>query len=176
MATTYKTGASKMAAGIQPRAFPYGMATEVFSTFDLSKNSPASASGFAINDLVYFLQLEADPALPNGLGPTVSGVTIDVPALDSSTGIVTAVGDDSSGSFAANYISGATIGQSSTAGIQSINVHGGIGKQPFSGSFTTYTTASLLTCNLIMKVTTGPSGTATTTGVITLKCSYTLDP
>lgn len=176
MATAYKTGASKMAAGIQPRNLPFCVPTEVFSTFNLANNAPASASGFAINDTVYFCQLEAMPDNPNGLGPTIGQMTIDVPALDSSTGIVLAVGDDSSGSFAANYISGATVGRSSTAGIQSINVHGGIGFQPFVNSFGTYTTVSLLTCNIIMKVTAAPTGTAATAGTITLKASYTMDP
>ena len=122
------------------------------------------------------MKLAANPTDPSGLGPTISQVTLDVPSLDSSTGIVSAVGDDSSGSFAANYIASSTIGQSSTAGIQSVNVHLGIGFQPFATLFSSYTTVSYLTCNIIYKATTGPSGTAATTGVMTLKVGYTMDP
>ncbi len=175
MATAYTTGASKIAAGIQPKTLAKGD-VKVFSTFNLATNAPASASGLALNDTLYMMRLEADPSSPNGLGPTITSVVLDVPSLDSSTGIVTAVGDDSSGSFAANYISAASVGQSSTAGIQGINVHGGYGKQPFSGLFGSYTTVSLLTCNIIIKVTTGPTGTAAITGTIGLMVGYTMDP
>lgn len=173
MATAYKTQASKMAAGIQPRTMPY-CTTDVFSTFAMSNT--LGASGFVINDTVWFMTLEGNPADPNGFGPSVASITVDVPALESSTGIVWAVGDDSSGSYVSNYIAGATAGQSGAGGIQSSNVHGSIGFQPFLTFFNTYTTPSDGVCHIIFKVTTGASGTPTTTGTITLKASYTMDP
>lgn len=175
MATAYTTGASKMSAGIQPKTLERG-SIDVFSSFNLANSSPVSSNGFSVNDTIYFVTLEGDASNTNsGYGPTITDVVLDVPALDSSTGIVLAVGDDSSGSYAANYISGATIGRSSTAGQQLINVHGGYGFQPFASAYGTYTTPSLQTCHIIMKVTTAATGTAATSGTIGLLVTYSMD-
>lgn len=176
MATNYLTGGSRMAAGVQARVLQCGYDTVEISTFNLATNTPSSSSGLAINDVISFLQLESNPSIINN-GPVISAVALDVPALDSSTGVVTAVGDGQvSSSFVARYISGATIGRSSAGGIQGANVGGTIGYAPFSSSFNTYTTPSLSFYTVTMKVTTGPSGTATTTGTIALKVAYTVDP
>lgn len=163
MATVYL--GSKMAAGVQPRILPEGYETIEISTF-------AITAAFVINDTVQFLQLEGNPSITNN-GPVISSVTMDVPSLDSSTGIVTAVGDSGT---AGRFISGATVGRSSTGGIQSANVAGTIGYAPFASTYNTYTTASLQTYTFIFKVTTAATGTAATTGTIALKVGYTVDP
>lgn len=164
MATTYL--GSKMQAGVQPRTLHQGYDTVQISTY----TQPGVA--FVLNDIVQFVQLESDASITNN-GPVISTIVLDVPALDSSTGIVLAVGDSGS---AGRFISGATIGRSGAGGIQGLNVAGSIGYAPFASSFSTYTTPSLATYIIQMKVTTAATGTATTTGTLALKVAYTVDP
>lgn len=163
MATTYS--GSRMAAGVQPRMLHQGYETVELSTYTIT-------AAFVINDIVQFLKLSSDTGI-TGNGPTITGVTLDVPSLDSSTGIVTAVGDATT---AGRYISGATVGRSGAGGIQGANVAGTIGYQPFAALFNTYTTVSYQEYIVQMKVTTAATGTAATSGVIALKVTYTLDP
>lgn len=162
MATTYI--GSKAQAGVQPRVLPYGVEVSEISTFVIT-------AAFVINDLVNFITLEANPSI-TGNGPTITGVTADIPSLDSSTGIVTAVGDSGT---AARFITGSTVGRSGAGGIQVMNVAGTIGYQPFASSFGTYTTVSLQLYTIVFKVTTAATGTAATSGTIALKVTYTYD-
>lgn len=155
---------SKLQAGVQPRVLQYGVETLEISTF-------AITAAFVLNDTVNFLALEANPAI-TGNGPTITGVVLDAPSLDTSTGIVTAVGDATT---AGRFISGSTIGRSGAGGIQFMNVAGTVGYQPFLSSFNTYTTVSQQLYTVIFKVTTAATGTAATTGTIALKVTYTYD-
>lgn len=162
MATVY-TG-SKALTGIIPKLNHIGVTTEI-ATF-------AITAAFVINDTVNMITLQSDVSVPVTFGPSINDVILDVPSLDSSTGIVTAVGDSGS---AGRYISGATVGRSGTGGIQYNNVAGSIGYAPFASSFGTYTTVSLQNYTIVFKVTTAATGTAATSGTISLLVRYTID-
>jgi len=162
MATVY-TG-SKAQTGIIPKLNHFGTTTQI-STFTIT-------TAFVINDTVNMVVIPSDPAVPVTNGPVVNDVILDLPSLDSSTGIVTAVGDSGS---AGRYISGCTIGRSGAGGVQYNNVAGSIGYQPFASSFGTYTTVSYSTYTIVFKVTTAATGTAATSGTISLLVRYTID-
>lgn len=165
MATAYS--GVEITAGKQPRVLPEGCEIVQIGTY-------LNAVAFVINDTVKLVQLQADPTFP-GNGPSITSLILDVPALDSSTGIVTAVGDSGT---AARFISGATVGRSGAGGIQGPNVAGTYGYQPFLsdfGSFGTYTAVSNQVYTIVFKVTTAATGTATTAGTIALKVGYTYD-
>lgn len=161
MATTYTT-ASRMAAGVIPRAIYMGVPTLEISSFTIT-------AAFVINDIVQFLKIPSNPAITNN-GPVIHDVILDVPDIDTSTGIVLAVGDSTT---ADRYITGSTIGQ--TGGIARMNNAGALGYAPFASSFNTYTTVSYSEYIIQMKVTTAATGTAATTGTIKLAVSYTYD-
>lgn len=166
MATVYKS--AQITAGKQPRVLPYGIEVVQVNTF-------LNSTAFVVNDTVQFVQIEADPSITNN-GPTMTGVQVDMPAMDSSTGFTWVVGDSGT---ANRYISTSTYGQSSAGGLQGIDVQGGMGFAPFLsafGSFGTYTAVSLQTYTVTLKVTAAASGTPTTGNTITAKVSYTYDP
>lgn len=158
---------SKMAAGIVPRSLPLGVEVTEISTYNI-----AGGAAFALNDTVQMLKIASNPSVP-GNGPSICSTVVDVPALDSSTGIIWALGDSTT---ADRYITAATIGRSAAGGIQGMNKSGALGYQPFSASFNSYTTVSYSEYVMTFKVTTAATGTAATTGIITLKATYTIDP
>ncbi len=162
MATVY-TG-SKATTGIIPKLNHIGVTTEI-ATYTIT-------TAFALNDTVNMVTLQSDASVTPNNGPAINDVILDVPSLDTSTGIVTAVGDSTT---AGRYISGATVGRSSTGGIQYNNVSGSIGYAPFASSFSTYTTVSLQSYTIVFKVTTAATGTAATSGTISLLVRYTID-
>lgn len=163
MATTYQ--GPKITSGIPPRALPWGCETVEIGTFTIT-------AAFVINDIIQLVKIASNPSV-TGNGPSISSIVLDVPSLDSSTGIVTAVGDSGT---AGRFISGATVGRSGTGGIQGANVSGTYGYQPFLNSFGTYTTVSYSEYVIQMKITTAATGTAATSGTIALKVGYTIDP
>lgn len=161
MATTYTT-ASKMVTGSVPRAIYMGVPTLEISTF-------AITAAFVINDIVQFVRIASNPSITNN-GPVISDVILDTPDLDTSTGVVLAVGDSGT---AGRFISGSTIGQ--TGGIARMAVTGSLGYAPFAASYNTYTTVSYAEYIIQLKVTTAATGTAATSGTISLGVSYTYD-
>lgn len=161
MATTYTT-ASRMATGVIPRAIYMGVPTVEISSFTIT-------AAFVINDIVQFLKIAANPSITNN-GPAITEVVLDCPDIDTSTGVVLAVGDSTT---ADRFITASTIGQ--TGGIARMNNAGGLGYSPFSASYNTYTTVSYAEYTVQMKVTTAATGTAATTGTIKLKVEYTYD-
>jgi hypothetical protein len=139
-------------------------------------NLKTSFGGFVINDTVTLVQI------PNWA--MLTDFYIDYAALDSSTGLVTSIGDNVSASHggvgAGGFMAGLTLGRSSTAGTVRAGgtgfVHGVIpwiygvpyANVPVSSS----TTAAGIW--LLLTVTTAATGTAATTGIISGWAEYTL--
>lgn len=142
MATTYTT--SKTAAGVQEREFSGGV-NSISASYDI-----ATGSAFVINDVVQMVKVP--------LGARILDVQCVVPALDSSTGVVWAVGD---GGDDDRYITGSTVGRSGAGGL--------VRKGTVTGEYT-YTADDTID----FKVTTAATGTASTTGTIYLTVTYTL--
>lgn len=166
MATTYIS--NQISAGKQPRVLPPGAIISQLNTF---LNSVA----FVINDLVNFVQLEAMPTVV-GNGPTILDVQMDVPALDSSTGVSWTVGDSVT---AARYISTQTLGRSGAGGVAQMNVQGALGFQPFLSAFGSFGTAPAISnqvYTIVFKITAAATGTATTGNTLTMEVDYTYDP
>lgn len=113
------------------------------------------AAAFVINDVVKLAPLQSLTGL------VLTSFEIDVPALDSSTGIVSAVGDNTT---AAKYITGSTVGRSAAGGKIS---HLGTGVV-LAGMPGRYTADN----DLAFKVTTAATGTASTSGTFKGWCSY----
>jgi hypothetical protein len=110
----------------------------------------AGGTAFVINDVVQMVKVQS--------GTTILGVYLSVDALDSSTGIVTAVGD---GSDEDRFLSGLTIGRSAAAGASGAMAH--------TGHLYQYTANDTID----FKVTTAASGTASVTGKIRLSVRVT---
>lgn len=154
MATTYVS--TKCGVGVQPRTDLHDDTT--YCEFDIAAAIATAANGgggagataFIINDVVQMIKIAA--------GQTVCGVFLSVDALDSSTGIVTAVGD---GTTADRFITGATIGRSAATGVQSMNNH--------AGHLYRYTADDTID----FKVTTAATGTASVAGLIRLSVRHT---
>jgi len=154
MAVTYVS--TKCGTGTQSRLDNH--AETVWCEFDIAAAIGTAANGgggaggtaFVINDVVQMVKVPA--------GATVVAVLLSVDALDTSTGIVVAVGD---GSDDDRFITGSTIGRSSASGIVAMNAH--------TGNCYTYTAEDTID----FKVTTAASGTASTTGKIRLAVTYT---
>jgi hypothetical protein len=166
MATVYKS--AQITAGVQPRVLPEGIEIVRIATF-------LNSTAFVINDTVQLVNIEANPAVTNN-GPLITGTTIDMPPMDSSTGFTWILGDSGTTN---RFITTSTVGQSSAGGIVSLNADGGLGFGPFIsafGAFGTYTAVSLQTYTVVLKVTAAASGTPTTGNTITAKISYTYDP
>lgn len=141
MATAYT--ASGVASGIQTRTNVTGVITELVS-YSLT-------AAFVVNDTVAFLVLPANSRLWD--------IGLDVDPLDTTTGIVLAAGTSASPSL---FISGSTIGRSSTSGVQRANVGGTIN----------YTSTTDQT--IVMKVTTAPTS-GLSTGTVRLGVVYTMN-
>lgn len=154
MATTYVS--TKAATGVQARLDLHD--DTIYCEFDIAAAIATAANGgggaggtaFVINDVVQMVKVTS--------GTTILSVLLSVDALDSSTGIVTAVGD---GSDDDRFITGATIGRSGATGIQAINAH--------TGHLYAYTTDDTID----FKVTTAATGTASVTGKIRLSVRVT---
>lgn len=118
MATTYVS--TKCGAGVQPRLDVHDDTS--YCEFDIAAAVGTAAQGgggaggtaFVINDIVQMVKVQN--------GTVIVGVLLTVPALESNAAIVTAVGDESDDD---RFITGATIGRSSAAGVQSLNNHAG---------------------------------------------------
>ena len=154
MATTYVS--TKAATGVQPRLdvhddtlyCSFNIATAV-GTAD-EGGGGAGGTAFIINDVVQMVKVAANSY--------VVGVVLAVDALDSSTGIVVAVGD---GSDEDRFITASTIGRSAAAGVANLNNAVGL--------LYNYTAADTID----FKVTTAATGTASTTGLIRLAVRVT---
>lgn len=154
MATTYVS--TKAATGVTARLHNHD--DTIYCEFDIAAAVATAANGgggaggtaFIINDVVQMVKVTA--------GSTIASVLLSVDALDSSTGIVTAVGD---GSDDDRFITGSTIGRSGASGIQAINAH--------TGHIYQYTSDDTID----FKVTTAATGTASTSGKIRLSVRIT---
>ncbi len=149
MATTYVS--PKAATGVQPRAHLHD--DIVYCEFNIATAVATAANGgggaggtaFVINDIVQMIKVQT--------GIVITGVLLSVDALDSSTGIVVAVGD---GDVADRFITDSTIGRSGASGVQAMNNH--------AGHLYQYTANDTID----FKVTTAATGTASTTGKVRL--------
>jgi hypothetical protein len=153
---------SKMAAGVQPRVLPAGYGVTVLSSLAFA------AVALAIGDVINALQIQGDPA-ENPVGPSMIGVGVDTGQLDTGNTLAFTVGDAANN---ARYISASNIGR--TGGIQTANVGGSIGYQPFLTTFTTYPSISKQVYTLGVYIT----ATATTAAgaTMTVKAEFTYDP
>lgn len=156
MATTYV--ATKAGAGVQPHDFKPG-SNWITSTFDIAATLDATNGGgaggaaFVINDVVQMLKVPK--------GARVLEAILTVTDLDTSTGIVVAVGD---GLVADRYISGQTTGQAGGT----VRLGAGIATNTAAYTYLTDDTIDV-------KVTTAATGTAAVTGTITLTVGFTTD-
>lgn len=154
MAVTYVS--TRAATGVQPRIDLHD--DTLFCSFNIATaigtadegGGGAGGTGFVINDIVQMVKVAA--------GSTVVDVILGVDALDTSTGIVVAVGD---GSDDDRFITASTIGRSSAAGVAQLNNAVGLNYA--------YTAADTID----FKVTTAASGTASTTGLVRLAVRVT---
>lgn len=151
MATTYV--APGAGAGVQPRA---GLHTDtVYGEFDIedaidaTNGGGAGGTAFALNDVIRMVKVPK--------GATILDVTISVPDLDTSTGIVLDVGD---GTTADRFIDGSTAGQA--GGLAGINEIAGFG----------YTYTADDTIDILVQV--AATGTAAVTGVLRMAVTYTM--
>lgn len=154
MPTTYVS--TKAADGVQPRLSNHD--DTVYCEFDIAADVGAAADGgggaggtaFALDDVVQMVKVQA--------GTKIMDVLLSVDALDSSTGIVTAVGDEDDED---RFITGAQIGRSGAAGVQALNNH--------TGHLHEYTADDTID----FKVTTAATGTASTSGKVRLSVKLT---
>lgn len=154
MAVTYVS--TKCGVGVQPRIDLHD--DTAYCEFDIAAAIATAANGgggaggtaFVINDVVQMVKVQA--------GSIIVAMILSCDALDSSTGIVTAVGD---GVDDDRFITGATIGRSSASGLQGMNAH--------SGHLYQYTADDTID----FKVTTAASGTPVTSGKVRLSVRLT---
>lgn len=144
MATTYQS--PKAAAGIQEREFSGGV-NSVSGSYDI-----ASGAAFVVNDVVQMVKIPA--------GARIIYIKVTVPALDSSTGVVWTLGDGADDDRFINATGGVT-GRSGAGGLNVINT--------LTSEFT-YTVDDTID----FKIQTAATGTAATTGTITVTVVYTL--
>jgi hypothetical protein len=153
----------------QPYSPVPGCIVESFSC-DISK-LVASFPGFIINDTVNLVRM------PDNLFELYD-FYVDLCALDSSTGVVESLGDNAPDAThgmagAGGFMTGLTLGRSTTAGTVRAGgtgfVHGAI---PFIYSIPA---AQVPAIGLwfMLKITTAPTGTAQTTGIISGWVAYT---
>lgn len=154
MAVTYVS--TKAGTGTQPRIDLHD--DTLYCEFDIAAAIATAANGgggaggtaFVINDVVQMIKVQA--------GTMVTNVYLSVDSLDTSTGIVTAVGD---GNDDDRFLTGLTIGRSSAAGASGALAH--------TGHLYQYTADDTID----FKVTTAASGTAAVTGKIRLSVRVT---
>ena len=154
MAVTYVS--TKAGVGTQPRIDLHDDTLycefDIAAAVDTAANGGGGAGGtaFVLNDVVQMVKVQA--------GTIITSVYLSVDSLDTSTGIVTAVGD---GSDDDRFLSGLTIGRSSAAGASGAMAH--------TGHLYQYTADDTID----FKVTTAASGTAAVTGKIRLSVRVT---
>lgn len=161
--------ADKMAAGIVPKALFTGGGVNVLSQANLT-------TALLINDIIQMVQLTGDPAMSAAnltgspyYGPVIIGLILDCDALDSGNTLTLDVGD---GTSAQRFMAAVTTAQ---AGGYAIPTKPAVlGFAPFSGSYSTYTTASLQLYTIQVKVHAAPGNWAN--GKIRLLTEYTYDP
>jgi len=154
MAVTYVS--TKAGTGTQPRAHLH--TDTLYCEFDIAAAIGTAANGgggaggtaFVINDVVQMIKVSN--------GTVIVDVYLSVDALDSSTGIVTAVGD---GNDDDRFLTALTIGRSAASGASGALAH--------TGHLYAYTADDTID----FKVTTAASGTASTTGKIRLSVRTT---
>jgi len=146
----------KAATGVQSRQDEHD--DTIYCEFDIVAAIATAANGgggaggtaFVLNDVVQMVKV--------GAGSTILSVLLSVDALDSSTGIVSAVGD---GTDDDRFITASTIGRSGAAGVVVLNNH--------AGHLYKYTAEDTID----YKVTTAASGTASVAGLIRLSVRLT---
>lgn len=154
MATTYK--GPQAGLRVQPRTGENGL-LEITGRFviedaiDTIHGGGAGATAFVDEDKVEMVKVP--------VGARIKDVILKVPALDSSTGIVVQVGI---GGDLDKFITAATVGRSSTAGLQRMNNPDGV-----DYVFTAEDTIDF-------HVETVASGTPVTSGTIILEVVYSL--
>lgn len=146
--------APKAATGVQPRVHLHD--DTVISEFDIAApigtaatGGGAGATAFALNDVIQMIKVQK--------GMKVVDVILSTDSLDSSTGVVTAVGD---GTVADRFITGATIGRSGVSGLIAMNKHDGHGYE-FPADDT-----------IDVKITTAGTGTKAVAGKIRLSVRF----
>lgn len=155
MATTYVS--TKCATGVQVRQHLHDDTS--YCSFNIEDDigtadeggGGAGGTAFVVNDVVQMVKVDQ--------GMVITDVILKVPALDSSTGIVVAVGDDDDDD---RYITASTIGRSSAAGLAYLN-------NPVGLLYGSYAAANTID----FKVTTVASGVAVTSGTIKLAVRFT---
>lgn len=152
MATTYY---SLQAAtnGRYPAAHQTPGPIHSYAEFDIAVQGNSTA--FVINDVIRMIKMPK--------GARVIDLHYYVPALDSSTGVVTAVGDQDGTPDDDRYVTAATVGRSGAAGMQRMAAATGVGYKFAADGY------------LELKVTTAASGTASTTGTIKMWATYSVD-
>jgi len=149
MATTYYSPDCKAGNNVIPRAGA-GLCS-VSGQFNIATDGGGVA--FVDEDVVQMVKIPA--------GATVLEIIMDVPPLDTSTGLVWAVGD---GDSAERYMTGQTAGRSSAGGVARLGVAG-------SSQYASYTADDTIDFH----VTTVASGTAAVTGILKMTVIYTFD-
>lgn len=122
------------------------------------------------NDIYNMISLEGMPSQNAAGGPTIIGVALGADDLDAATSLALSVGDSG---LATRFLSSSTIGQ--TGGVAPGTLSPCLGYQPFASPFyATYTTVSLATYLMQIKVTT--SAATALAGNLRLLCNFTIDP
>lgn len=165
MAVTIQS--DKVSSGIS-KLLPLGYTQHILGT----AAAPATTGA---NDIYQMVQLSSDASLTSGDGsstggPTILGITLGAADLDGGSAVTLDVGDSGG---ATRYISGSTVGQA--GGVFPGTLAPCLGYQPFATpTFATYTTPSLQTYLILVKVNT--SAATALAGNIRLLCSFTIDP
>lgn len=163
---TVTISSDKISAG-SSKMLPLGYNQSILATAAV----PATTGA---NDIYQMIKLESNPsgyANDGAGGPTILGVDLGADSLDAASSLTLDVGDTTT---AAKYFSQSTVGQSPGARAGSTLV-GVLGYQPFASPFFhTYTTVSLATYLMQIKVHT--SAATALAGNIRLLCSFTVDP
>ena len=181
-------------ASASPGSLPIGLTTTVNFRFTMANNAVLAASGFSANDIVKLCPLS------QGLAVVIDEYFLDVPELDTATGVVSSLGDDGGASpgttNAAIFQTGMTIGRGGSSFVmpfgtvtgttwQASAVDQAVGRYyaatPPKQVYVTDTGAGApsgsggflgnIPLNLILKIATAPT-TPTTTGVIKGRVRY----
>lgn len=163
MATTFAS--DKISSGVI-KALPLGYDQSILAT----AAAPASTGA---NDIYQMIRLEANPSgyeANKAGGPTIQSVVLGSDDLDAATSLTLDVGDTTS---AQRFVAASTIGQ--TGGRFGGTLAPCLGYQPFASPFfATYTTASLATYLMQIKVNT--SAATALAGNLRLMVDFTVDP
>lgn len=156
--TTYSS--DKISAGSM-KTLPLGYSQGILATCALPTT-------LALNDIAQMVKLEGNPSSVNN-GPTITGISLGADALDSGNTLTLDVGDTTT---AQKFIAASTIGQA--GGKVSGTTISCLGYSPFASSYGTYTTVSLQTYLIQVKVHAAPTTAAA--GNIRLLVDFNIDP